>query len=154
MKGGVLKGESRLRVLSKKGKILIDSGKIRVKNADEAILYLTAGTNFINYKKVSGDPSTDCIHELKSLKGKSYEKIKSDHIRTYQKYFNSIYVDFRHSATGSEYTENLHNDERIKKFDSDNDPALVALYMQYARYLLISSSWPGTLPANLQGIWN
>jgi alpha-L-fucosidase 2 len=48
----------------------------------------------------------------------------------------------------------LPTDERIKKFASSNDPSFVALYLQYGRYLLISSSRPGTRPANLQGIWN
>ncbi len=44
--------------------------------------------------------------------------------------------------------------QRIEKFASSDDPAFVALYLQYGRYLLISSSRPGTRPANLQGIWN
>ncbi len=149
IKGGVLKGESRLRVIIKGGEVAIDSSVIAVKNADEATLYIVAGTNFVNYHQVNGNPSTACVNALASLDGKSYETIRTDHVQAYQKYFNTFSIDLGQSKNAK-----LPTDVRIRRFMSDTDPALVALYLQYARYLLISSSWPGTLPPNLQGIWN
>jgi alpha-L-fucosidase 2 len=149
LKKGVLKGESRLRIQTKDGRIKIDSGIITVSHADEATLYLVAGTSFINYKNVSGNPATSCIQALNSLKGKSYTQVKAAHIRAYQKLFDTFSINLGHTKK-----ENLPTDERIQQFDTVSDPSLVSLYMQYGRYLLIASSWPGTHPANLQGIWN
>jgi len=149
VKNGVLKGESRLTAIIKKGSLKIATGKISINQADEVTLYLTVGTNFINAQDVSGNPSTANVNALNSLKGKAYTEIKQNHIKEYQTYYHNFSVDF-----GSSENENLPTDERLEKFASANDPAFAALYMQYGRYLLISSSRPGTQPANLQGIWN
>ena len=71
------------------------------------------------------------------------------HVAAYQKYFNRVKLDL-----GTTDAAKLPTDERLKNFNSTNDPQLVTLYYQYGRYLLISSSQPGGQPANLQGIWN
>lgn len=149
VRNGALKGESYLRVQTKNGKAVIRNNKIIVSNADEATLYLTAATNYKNYKDVSANPAVICKKQLQNINGKSYDHIKSAAIKEYQKYFNTFSVDF-----GSSENAKLPTDERIERFASSSDPSLVALYMQYGRYLLISSSRPGTRPANLQGIWN
>ncbi|RLJ74635.1 glycoside hydrolase family 95 protein [Pedobacter alluvionis] len=149
VKNGVLKGESRLTAIIKKGSLKIANGKISINQADEVMLYLTAGTNFISAQDVSGNPATANVKALNGLKGKAYTEIKQNHIKEYQTYYNNFSVDFGHSEN-----ENLPTDERLEKFASANDPAFAALYLQYGRYLLISSSRPGTQPANLQGIWN
>ncbi|MBE5318763.1 glycoside hydrolase N-terminal domain-containing protein [Pedobacter sp. MR2016-19] len=149
VKNGLLKGESRLTAIIKKGNLKIANGKISINQADEVTLYLTAGTNFISAQDVSGNPSTANVNALNSLKGKAYTEIKQKHIKEYQTYYNNFSVDF-----GRSENENLPTDERLEEFASANDPAFAALYMQYGRYLLISSSRPGTQPANLQGIWN
>jgi alpha-L-fucosidase 2 len=86
---------------------------------------------------------------LLNLQSKNFDEIRSTHISEYQKYFNTLTIELDKSGN-----ENLPTDERIEKFASSSDPSLVALYLQYGRYLLISSSRPGTRPANLQGIWN
>lgn len=149
VKNGALKGESYLLVQVPQGKIKIDNGKISVTNADEATLYLSAGTNYKNYKDITADPAAICLSALKGLAGKTYEQVKQAHIKEYRQYFDSFSISF-----GKDSNEALPTDERIVKFPSSNDPAFVALYIQYGRYLLISSSRPGTRPANLQGIWN
>jgi alpha-L-fucosidase 2 len=150
VKNGALHGESYLRVITKSGMVKVDEGKLIIRNADEATLYLTAGTNYKNYKDVSADAKAPCINALKTVVGKTYQQIKSAHIKEYQKYFNTFSVDL---GTASK-NEILPTDIRIEKFATSNDPSFVALYQQYGRYLLISSSRPGTRPANLQGIWN
>lgn len=149
VRNGALHGESYLQVITNSGMVKVDKGKLIISNADEATLYLTAGTNYKNYKDISADAKTPCINALKTVVGKTYQQIKSAHIKEYQKYFNTYSVDF-----GRCKNETLPTDIRIEKFATSDDPSFVALYQQYGRYLLISSSRPGTRPANLQGIWN
>ncbi|WP_443947372.1 glycosyl hydrolase family 95 catalytic domain-containing protein [Pedobacter sp. AW1-32] len=149
VKDGALKGESRLTAVLKKGKIEVSGQKLRISNADEVTLYLTAGTNFLNTNDVSGNPATANDLALKRLEDKSYPIIVQAHQQEYQKYYNTFQADFGHSEN-----EKLPTDLRLEQFASANDPGFMALYMQYGRYLLISSSRPGTQAANLQGIWN
>jgi alpha-L-fucosidase 2 len=149
VRNGVLRGESYLQVKTKNGTVIIKEGNIVVNNADEATVYLTAGTNYKNYKDVSADPVAVCTNALKSVANKTYRQVSDAHIKEYGKYFNTLSINF-----GKSNNERLPTDERIEKFSSSSDPSFVALYLQYGRYLLISSSRPGTRPANLQGIWN
>lgn len=149
VRNGALHGESYLRVLSKGGKAAVTSNKIIVEQADEVILYLAAATNYVNYKDVSGDAVASCKTTLEALHNTNYEKVKAAHIREYQSYFNTLSINL-----GKSKNEALPTDQRIVSFASDPDPSFAALYLQYGRYLLISSSRPGTRPANLQGIWN
>lgn len=149
VKNGVLKGASYLYVTTEKGTVEVLEDKITVKNADAATFYLVAGTSFRNYHDVSGDPDAICAQALQNIKGKSYEAVKVAHINEYQQYFNTFSIDLGTSANAA-----LPTDERIDNFSALKDPALLSLYMQYGRYLLISSSRPGAQAANLQGIWN
>jgi alpha-L-fucosidase 2 len=149
VKDGALKGESRLMAVVKSGVVKIVNNKLQVSNADEVSLYLSAGTNFVNARDVSGDPAVRNDQALLAVKDKSYASIKEAHIREYQHYYNRFQVSFGPSAN-----DNLPTDQRLAAFAKSNDPAFAALYMQYGRYLLISSSRPGGQPANLQGIWN
>ena len=149
VRNGALRGESYLHFEIKNGSAVIQDNKLVITNADEATLYLAAGTNFKNYKDVSGDPAAVCKKALQSIAGKSYAQLKAAHIADYQKYFNTLSIDL-----GKSESDKLSTNERIERFASSSDPSFVALYLQYGRYLLISSSRPGTQPANLQGIWN
>ena len=149
VKNGALRGVSYLEVKANGGVINNDNGKLIIEHADEATVFLTAGTNYKNYKDVSSDPSLPCINALKSIKSKTYQQVKTAHIKEYQQYFNTFSINL-----GKSENEALPTDQRLEKFATSNDPTFVALYLQYGRYLLISSSRPGTRPANLQGIWN
>ena len=149
VKHGALKGESLLRIETRNAKAIVQNGKIIVSNADEATIYLVAATNYKNFKDVSSDPVALCKKAIQNINGKSYDEIKSAAVKEYQKHFDRLWVDFGNSENAK-----LPTDERIERFASSSDPGLLALYMQYGRYLLISSSRPGTRPANLQGIWN
>lgn len=149
VKNGVLKGMSYLQVASVKGSVTVTDSSIVVNKADEAVFYLVAGTSFKNYKDASGDPETGCRQAIQNGRGKSYAAIKAAHIADYKKYFNTLSIDLGSTANAS-----LPTDQRILQFTAAKDPALLSLYLQYGRYLLISSSRPGTQPANLQGIWN
>jgi len=147
VRDGVLKGVSFLRVRASKGHVQVSDGGLRIEDADEVTLLLTAATNFIDYKHVNGNPEVICKSILHGIPG--YTAIRVTHIREYRHYFNTF--SLRLGASGSA----LPTDERIIHYSPRKDPGLLALYVQYARYLLISSSRPGAhLPANLQGIWN
>ncbi len=149
VRNGAMKGTSYLQVNAVSGKVTLADNKIVVTGADDVVIYLVAGTNFKTYTDVSAEPATPCINALHGTAASSYEKIKAAHIKEYQQYFNRFSVNF-----GSNENEKLPVDERVEKFAATGDPSLMALYMQYGRYLLIASSRPGTQPANLQGIWN
>jgi alpha-L-fucosidase 2 len=158
VKNGALRGESYLEVKTNGGIVKNDNGKLIIEHADDATVFLTAGTNYKNYKDVSADPSSPCITALKNIKSKTYQQIRTAHIKEYQQYFNTFSITLGDSKISE--SENPPSggrgaaDERLEKFATSSDPSFVALYLQYGRYLLISSSRPGTRPANLQGIWN
>lgn len=149
VRNGALHGNSILQVQVKDGTFIIRGDSIVVENASEADLYLAAATNYINYKDVSGQPSKLCSEAIAKIDKTSFDQLRIAHIAEYKKYFNTLSIDL-----GNNENEKLPTDERIDRFARSNDPAFVALYLQYGRYLLISSSRPGTRPANLQGIWN
>lgn len=150
MKYGSLKGIATLWVKTVGGQIIVGTKDIVIKNASEANFYLTAATNYKSYKDVSGNPEAICRDLMNDARRKEYAEIRSAHIKEYQKLFNIFSLDLGNSANAD-----LPTDERIRKFSNKADPALIALYLQYGRYLLISCSRPNSSqPANLQGLWN
>lgn len=149
VRNGALKGASYLRVETVNGKATVSDQGIAVENADEVTFYLSAGTNFKRYNDVSGDPEQACRTAMQAIAGKKYQSIKDQHIQDYQRFFNTLSLNL-----GATKREELPTRERINGYTHTSDPSLITLYLQYGRYLLISSSRPGTQPANLQGIWN
>jgi len=154
VRNGALRGESLLHIQTQKGRVSVSANKLVVSGADEATLYLTAGTNFRTYKDVSGNPATLSQRPLQAIRTQRFSAVKAAHSREYQTYFNTLSLDLGHSAN-----EQLPTDDRLQQFEQSTDPSLLSLYLQYGRYLLISSSRPGrngipAQPANLQGIWN
>lgn len=141
--------EARIKVVTDGGEIIKQDEKINIKNATGATLQLVAATSFVNYKDISGDPSSRCEDYLDQLVDKSYDDLKKDHIEDYQRLFNRVSLDLGYSEISLRTTN-----ERLNTFKDDEDASLVSLLFQYGRYLLIASSREGTQPANLQGIWN
>jgi alpha-L-fucosidase 2 len=146
---GKVNFQGRMSANITNGKITYKDGILSVKNADEVIIYVSIGTNFLNYKDISGDETKRCAEFLEAAKSKDYDKAKKQHIDLYRKYFNRVDL-----FLGDNKYENIPTDERVQNFRHTNDAHLVATYFQFGRYLLISSSQPGGQPANLQGIWN
>ena len=141
--------EARLKVLTEGGEITLNDNSIEVSGAKGATLYLVAATSFVSYNDISGNPSERCLEYLAKFEGKTYKTLKSEHINDYSNLFSRVSIDL-----GSSELSVRPTDQRLISFYEDMDPSLVALLYQYGRYLLISSSRPGTQPANLQGIWN
>ncbi|WP_201983918.1 glycoside hydrolase family 95 protein [Hymenobacter rubidus] len=149
VRDGVLRGVSYLRVTTQGGKVTVTNNQIQVEHADEATLCLTAATNFKSYQDATAAPEQLAKQAASKSQGKPFAALKTEHIQDYQKLFNTFAIDLGHTPN-----EQLPTDKRIQQFSPAADPALLALYLQYGRYLLISSSRAGGPPANLQGIWN
>jgi alpha-L-fucosidase 2 len=149
VRDGVLRGVSYLRVSAQGGRVTISDQQLRVENADEATLTLTAATNFKTYLDTSGEPEKLAAQAINTAARQPYAALRVAHVADYQKLFAGFAIDLGRSPQAQ-----LPTDQRILRFSPAADPALLALYLQYGRYLLISSSRKGGLPANLQGIWN
>ncbi len=149
VKHGALFGESHVQVKLTGGLLKMKNEKLVIQEANEVIIYVTAATNFNTYKEVAKQVNQNHLLAYKKIGNSSYEVVKVAHIKEYQKYFNAYKINF-----GISENIKLPTNERLEKFNNAKDPAFVALYQQYSRYLLIASSRPGTKPANLQGIWN
>ncbi len=141
--------EARLRVKAEGGGVVQRDSTIEVVDARHATLTLMAATSFVNYNDISADPAQRCIDDLTALEGGSYKSLKEKHLTDYRELFHRVDLDLGASELSLRPT-----DQRLISFYEDEDPSLVSLLFQYGRYLLISSSRPGTQPANLQGIWN
>lgn len=146
---GKLRYRARLKVIADGGKVRVDDVDLVVSDANSVTLFIAAATNFVSYKDVSANPGERVESVLKAIENKSYDQIKNAHMKEYQEFFKRVSIDM-----GSSADSYLPTDERLKRFDGSNDPNLAALCFQFGRYMLISSSRPGTQPANLQGIWN
>ena len=149
VKDGELHGTAAVKAVVKGGEISVSGNKLHIEKADEAMVLLSAATNFINPAIVSGDPDAECWKYLEAVQNKTYRQVNQKHIVDYQKYFNRFSINLGASAN-----EDLPTDIRIDRIPEAMDNSLAALYVQYGRYLLLSSSRQGTYPANLQGIWN
>jgi alpha-L-fucosidase 2 len=146
---GNVQFEVRVKILTTGGSISATDTSLCVTDANDATIYVSIATNFINYNDISGNADEKACVLLQKAMKKSYDQILADHVADYKKYFKRVSLDLGVTDAVSKPT-----DIRLNQFAKDNDPQLVALYFQFGRYLLISSSRPGGQPANLQGIWN
>ncbi len=139
---------------TKGGTISANQNSLDIRNADAVTLYIVAATDY-NQKEPSKPlpkehPPHLCRKQLAQAAQRPYNQLRKNHIAEHQRLFGRVQIDLGSSEVSSRPT-----DQRLEAVkNGDDDPALAALYFQYGRYLLISSSRPGTLPANLQGIWN
>ncbi|MGO8836014.1 MAG: glycosyl hydrolase family 95 catalytic domain-containing protein [Limisphaerales bacterium] len=162
---GALKFQARVRVLAQGGQTsalkttpLIGSvlpyasisfSSISVTGADSATILIAAATSYKNYHDVSGNPESIVRGQIADAGIKPFLKLLAAHVAEHQRLFRRVELNL-----GETEAMKLPTDERIRHFADGNDPQLAALYFQFARYLLISSSRPGGQPANLQGLWN
>jgi alpha-L-fucosidase 2 len=146
---GVVLFENQTFVKNEGGKVNLTDSTLTVKGATTAYVYISAATNFVNYKDVSGNPTQRASDYLKKALTRKYDQALSSHIAFYQKIFNRVQLDL-----GTTDAAQKETDVRIRHFKTGNDPSLATLGFQFGRYLLISSSQPGGQAANLQGLWN
>lgn len=135
---------ARVKVKAEGGSVRVVNNTLQVDSADAVTLLLTAATD---YK--GDDPALLSARQLNNADGKDFISLKEAHMADYQTYFKRVDLDL-----GSNNSVLFPTDARLTAFQNGNiDPQLVKLYYQFGRYLLISSSRPGGLPANLQGLW-
>ena len=141
--------EAQLHPIVKGGTVTSADGQLTVSEADEVTLLIVGATSYNSATDLSGDATARCEKYLATIGDKSYPNIRADHIADYQKLFNRVQLDL-----GTTEAVNNSTDQRLQAVKKgERDPQFEALYFQFGRYLLISSSRPGCLPANLQGIW-
>lgn len=142
--GNGVKAHCRIRVLNTGGTVKSVDGRVEVSQADSVVLVVTGATDY------SGDdPARLTLQQLEAASGRAFDEAFADHVAEYRGFFNRFHINL-----GETEASKFATDERIDAMKrGSDDPALMALYTQFARYLLISSSRPGCMPANLQGIW-
>ncbi len=149
--GDGLKYMVRLKAVNKNGDVSYQDDQLIVENADEVTLFLSASTDHVlEYPHYKGrDYKAITMQNIESAKNRTFSELRDAHTTDYQKYFQRVRLELTPNEILS-----IPTDEQIKEFQKKpDDPHLVELMFQYGRYLLIASSRPGPLPANLQGIW-
>lgn len=149
VKEGALRGVASYKI-DTDGQLKIDGSQLVLSEGSWATLYLSAATNYKRFDDVSGNPAAIVQNNLSKIKARAYHDLKQRHLEDYGSFYNRFSINFGDNGRSKRPTN-----QRVYDFWEDpNDPQLVALYVQYARYLLLASSRPGTKPATLQGIWN
>jgi alpha-L-fucosidase 2 len=146
---GALTWEARVRALPEGGQVNFVDGRLRISGADAVTLLVAMATSYRNYQDTSGDPRAIVRSQLDAAARKPLSEIRAQHLAEHRRLFRRVALDLGTTPAAARPT-----DERVRESQSADDPALAALYFQFGRYLLISSSRPGTQPANLQGLWN
>jgi alpha-L-fucosidase 2 len=142
---GGAKFNARLKVIADNGTVSSTGSSLRTENADSVTLFIAANTDYYGR-----DPEKASLEQVEKAAAKKYPDLLSAHVDDYRKLFSRVELDLGRNDNAS-----LPTNERLELArKSEADPALSALYFQFGRYLMISSSRPGSLPANLQGIWN
>jgi alpha-L-fucosidase 2 len=143
---------ARIRVLNHGGDVSINGNVLTVNKASEVILLISAATDYQGFSgRQTKDPLAASLDDLNNAEKKSYKTLLKTHVADYQKYFQRVALDL---APANAAAAGLPTPKRIEwAKQNGGDPDLAALYFNFGRYLLISSSRPGGLPPNLQGIW-
>lgn len=133
----------------KGGTIRSKDGVLQIKDADEATIFLTIATNFKKYNDISGNDTLLSESTLRRALDSGFDRLKKEHVALYKEQFDRVNLNL-----GNDKFADKTTDWRIQNFKSHNDEHLVETYFQFGRYLLISTSQPGTQPPTLQGLWN
>ncbi|WP_432709569.1 glycoside hydrolase family 95 protein [Pedobacter sp.] len=142
-----------LRPVAKGGRIKQTNNRVDIINANELVIYLTAATdyNLLNPAKPLADPLQKVITSLPHPANDNYAQAKAAHVKAFQSFYMRNSFSLSHADP---QLSKLSTSERLIAFSKGTtDAQLPVLYYNFGKYLLISSSQPGTLPSNLQGIW-
>ena len=145
-----------IKPIVKDGTVSYEGNKIVIKNASEIVLFISAATSFNGFDKCPDSQGKDehafAENPIKKASVKKYDILVKEHLQDFQKFFNRVSLQLNEKETNK---SNLPTDIRLEQYaKGEKDAGLEALFFQYGRYLLISSSRTHNAPANLQGIWN
>jgi len=145
--------EIHLRAVTTGGTVTIRDDGLDVRNADAVTLLLVARTSFNGGDRSPGLDGLPTAHrvqqDMAAAAEKSIEELLARHLADHQSLFRRVSLDLGQADSAS-----LPTDERVARWRTSHDPAMVALLFQYGRYLMIAGSRPGGMALNLQGIWN
>lgn len=150
-----LKFVARLHAIHTGGKIEVKDNILQIEAANEVMLVVAAATDYQGFAgRGTPDPVKATSDDISTAKVKSFEQLRAAHVADHRSYFDRVSLTLGDGKKESSEAAELPTDQRLAALAKGGaDPALAALYFNYGRYLLISSSRPGTMPANLQGIW-
>lgn len=154
-----MKYATRLAVLGETGKVKAEGSGLRIQNATQVILLLTAATDYQMQLPEwrHGNPEAKAAAQLAAAMMKPYRRLRDAHVADYQKLFRRVNFDLAEAPVGAAAQQvdvDAPTDKRLEAIKQGVfDPGLIRLYFQFGRYLMISSSRPGDMPANLQGLW-
>lgn len=145
-----------IKPIVKDGQVAYEDNKLVIKNASEILLFVSAATSFNGFDKCPDSQGKDehqlAENPIKKASAKKYDSLLKEHIADFQHLFNRVSLKLNEKETNK---SNLPTDTRLEEYaKGEKDAGLEALFFQYGRYLLISSSRTHNAPANLQGIWN
>ena len=145
---------THLQVAAKGGTIAAEGTGLRVRGADEVVLFVSAATDIKTFAgRPVADPEKTAAEDLARATGKDFDDLRRAHIADYRRFFDRVNLRLG-PADGGAKKASHSTSKRLQAFAAgEADPDLAALYFDFGRYLLISSSRVGGLPANLQGIW-
>jgi len=155
--GGGLRYAARIRVVTTGGNVTATESQLKVLNANAATILFAAETDYngvVPRDRQIGDPRAKTAEVIAAAAAKPHKTILADHVTDHRRFFDRVSIYLDDGKSTSRKNAASATDKRIKRFaENAEDPDLAALYFNFGRYLLISSSRPGTLSANLQGIW-
>ena len=138
------------RAMAEGGVVGAEENALRIENARTVTLLLTAATEF--REGDAAGAAAACARNLAAAARQPYSKLRAEHVADYRGYAQRAAIRL---LEGPDPLRDMATDKRLARVkQGSEDPGLVATYFQYGRYMLVSSSRPGSLPANLQGIWN
>jgi len=150
-----LKYEALAMVLNEGGSISATNGIVSFKACDSLLILLDAGTDYLNQRDKGWKqehPHRRISERLAGASKRSFDVLLAEHVKDYQGLFNRVTLDL--GSTDAE-TQKLTTADRLSAYRQNKpDPDLEETLFQHARYLMISSSRPGDMPATLQGVWN
>lgn len=148
-----LKFNAQVQVEAEGGAVTSDAGGIAVEGADSVTLVLSAGTDYaVDYPTYRGaDPRRAVTRRVDRAIARGFEALRTRHVADHRALFNRVSLDIGQAPIAAPIDRAL---AAYDGSDSAENRGLEALYFQYGRYLLIASSRAGSLPANLQGVWN
>jgi len=154
-KGEGMNFEVHLRIKTEGGEVKASEDKLVISGANTVTLFLTEATSFNGFDKSPGlagkDPAIEATSLMDKAMSQQYEDLKRKHVADYASLFQRVSIDLGKDVEALKLPV---NERMLRLASGKTDNALQALYYQFGRYLLISSSRPGSRPTNLQGIWN
>jgi alpha-L-fucosidase 2 len=148
--GTGLRFQTSLVAIPEKGNMSSTDSSLVINKANSVTFMLTTATSFVNYNDISGNPAATCEKIMAGVTGKDFNELKDTHLKDFTGLMGRV-----HLKIGDPLMNQKPTNERIAELKKGiSDPDLLAKVFQFGRYILVSSSRPGSEPANLQGRWS